>query len=189
MSVTVNTKTTAFSELIKGAGVLLDSFDPTAPAIVDANILFATSGGINASAVATYSDWAESIDNAAKNMLEYKQLDMWECKISGTAASITPKGAKLLAGAADETNGAVALRNTLKTADFTDLWFIVPKTAENTIVAIKLSNALSTGGLNIQSTDKSKGAFSFEFTGHYSSAAQDTPPFGYYEIVVTPTQG
>jgi hypothetical protein len=47
-------------------------------------------------------------------------------------------------------------------------------------VAIKLINALSTGGFQIQTADKEKGQFKFEFTGHYSKDAQDTVPFEIY---------
>ena len=41
-------------------------------------------------------------------------------------------------------------------------------------------NALNTGGFQIQSTDKAKGQFAFEFTGHYSMDAQDTVPYEIY---------
>ena len=41
-------------------------------------------------------------------------------------------------------------------------------------------NGLSTGGFQLKTGDKSKGQFTFEFTGHYSINAQDTPPFEIY---------
>ena len=47
-------------------------------------------------------------------------------------------------------------------------------------VAIHMLNALNTGGFQIQSTDKEKGKFAFEFTGHYSMSAQDTVPYEIY---------
>ena len=47
-------------------------------------------------------------------------------------------------------------------------------------VAVHMLNALSTGGFNLQTTDKAKGAFEFEFTGHYSMDAQDKVPFEVY---------
>ena len=39
----------------------------------------------------------------------------------------------------------------------------------------------TTGGFKLQSTDKKKGQFAFEFTGHYSMKAQDVVP---YEIAI-----
>ena len=47
-------------------------------------------------------------------------------------------------------------------------------------LAIHMLNGLSTGGFQLKTGDKSKGQFAFEFTGHYSITAQDTPPFEIY---------
>ena len=41
-------------------------------------------------------------------------------------------------------------------------------------------NALSTGGFQLQTSDKAKGQFAFTYTAHYSMAAQDTVPFEVY---------
>ena len=46
--------------------------------------------------------------------------------------------------------------------------------------AIKVLNALSTGGFSLQSTDKGKAKIAFEFTGHVSINAQDVVPFEVY---------
>lgn len=175
---------TAFNEIIKGAGVILTTFDPTDPEITDEAILFATSGGINATAVPTFKDYGEDIDNCPKNTKEFKKIDSWECKISGTASTITASGIKKLGAAADITGSNVSLRNDLQASDFSDLWWVGEKTADDTVCYVKLSNALSTGGISIQTTDKEKGKFAFEFTGHYSTATQSSVPFAYGELVV-----
>ena len=47
-------------------------------------------------------------------------------------------------------------------------------------MAVHLINSLSTGGFQIQSEDKSKGQFEFEFTGHYSIADPTQVPFEIY---------
>ena len=47
-------------------------------------------------------------------------------------------------------------------------------------------NALSTGGFQLQTADKEKGTFSFEYTAHYSMSAQDTVPFEVYVSPATP---
>ena len=54
-------------------------------------------------------------------------------------------------------------------------------------VAIKMMNALSTGGFQIQTADKEKGQFAFEFTGHYSKDAADTVPFEIYVVAGSAT--
>ena len=49
-------------EAIETAGVLLKSFNPASPEIVDSNILTATTGGITVNCAPTYSDFAEDVD-------------------------------------------------------------------------------------------------------------------------------
>jgi hypothetical protein len=53
-------------------------------------------------------------------------------------------------------------------------------------MAIKLINALSTGGFKLQSNDKGKGDFAFEFTGHYTMEDIDAVPFEMYIKAGTP---
>ena len=88
-------------------------------------------------------------------------------------------------GLADLATDKITPRNDIDEADFADIWWVGDYSDKNGdtnggFVACHLINALSTGGLNIQSNDNGKGTFSFTFTGHYSLDAQDTPPFEVY---------
>lgn len=177
-----------FQQLQLNAGVLLSSFTPASASVVDANILGATSGGVNFTAAPTYSDYGEDIDNCPKNMKELKKLDSWEVTLSGTFLTVTTASAKLLIGAAD-TNGTdttkVVPRNDVLDGDFKDIWWVGDYSDKNGesnggFVAIHMLNGLSTGGFQIQSTDNGKGQFAFTFTGHYSMDAQETVPFEVY---------
>ncbi|MBQ4505294.1 MAG: hypothetical protein II983_06425, partial [Firmicutes bacterium] len=47
-------------------------------------------------------------------------------------------------------------------------------------IAIHVMNALSTGGFQLKTTDKGKGQFAFEYTGHYSMEEQQKVPFEIY---------
>lgn len=173
-----------FKTLAEGAGVVLDNFNPSpgkSPNFTMADIIGATSGGNNFSAVANYSDRGAGIDNCPKNMAELKELETWDVKLSGTFATITAKTATRLLGAADEVSGKVTPRQNLKIEDFKDIWLVTDY--GDTVggkIAIHIMNALSTGGFAIQTKDKDKGTFSFEFTGHYKMNAQKTPPFEVY---------
>jgi len=177
-----------FKELQLNAGILLGDFDPSDGSFEAADMLGATSGGVSFTAQAEFTDFAEDIDNAAKNMKEFKVLDSWTATMSGTFASLTTALAKMLVGAGviDGTNAnKIVPRNDLDQADFSDVWWVgdySDKTGATNggFLAIHLLNALSTGGFQIQSGDKAKGQFAFEFTGHYSNAAQDTVPFEIY---------
>lgn len=183
-----------FQTLVIGAGVLLTDFDPATATVTDANILGPTSGGINFTANPSYIDFGEDIDNVPKNTKELKRIDDWEIKMSGTLIAITPAAARWLAAAADLTvaSGKITPRDTLdltaETGDFRDIWLVADYSDKNETgtgktagyIAIKMMNALSTGGFQIQTADKEKGQFSFEFTAHYSKDAQDTVPFEIY---------
>lgn len=178
-----------FKNLQMGAGVLLKSFNPAEGTLASDGIVGATSGGVNFTAVPTYSDLGEDIDNCPKNMKEMKRLDSWEVKMSGTFVTVTPATAGMLTGPVDVEGTKATPRNSLKGSDFTDLWWVGDysevnedgaKAGKAGFVAVHMLNSLSTGGFAIQSGDKAKGQFAFEFTGHYSMDAPDTVPFEIY---------
>ena len=178
--------TTAMEEMQLNAGVLLSSFTPSSAEV--SGIIGATTGGIKFSATPTYSDFGEDIDNCPKNMMEFKRQDSVEVKISGTFVTVTAATAKKLMAAADidtSDNTKIVPRNDLKTEDFADLWWVGDYSDKNGatnggFVAIHVMHALNTGGFQLQTGDKSKGQFPFEFTGHYSIDAQDVVPYEVY---------
>ena len=181
--------TDTFKNLQLNAGVLLKSFDVDTQTLAADSIIGATSGGVSFKAVPSFFDFGEDIDNCPKNMKEMKKLDAWEAKMSGTFASVSKALAKTLVGAADLSGSKVTPRNDLADADFSDLWWVGDysevnedgtSTGKAGFIAIHLLNSLSTGGFSIQSSDKGKGQFEFEFTGHYSMEDQDKVPFEVY---------
>lgn len=180
--------TNTFKELQLNAGILLSDFTPTTGTLQASDILGATTGGVNFQATPEYSDFAEDIDNAPHNMKEFKVLDNWTATMSGTFVSVTPALAKRLVGAGviDGTNAAkIVPRKDLAQTDFGDVWWVgdySDKTGATNggFLAIHLLNSLSTGGFQIQTGDRSKGNFAFEFMAHYSNATPDTVPFEIY---------
>lgn len=173
-----------FKKLQLNAGILLSTFDPSTATVTASSILGATSGGVTFEATPTYTDFGEDIDNCPKNTKELKQLDYWEAKMSGTYVTVDTALAKSLIGAADVSETKVTPRNDLKADDFKDVWWVGDYSDENGdtggYMAIKLVNALSTGGFKVQSGDKTKGQFAFEFSGHYSLDNPATVPFELY---------
>ena len=178
----------AFQKLQINAGILTTDFTPATGTIGEAGQIGATTGGVNFTATPTYSDFGEDIDNCPKNMKELKKLDSWEVKMTGTFVNADTAIAKRLCGAADigtTDTTKVTPRNDIKDADFADIWLVGDYSDKNGetnggFIAIKLLNALSTGGFQLKTADKAKGQFAFEFTGHYSMSAQDTVPFEIY---------
>ena len=178
-----------FKKLQLNAGVLATTFEPDTGTLTATNVIGATTGGISFEATPEFEDFGEDIDNCPKNTMELKKLTSWEVVLSGTFVTMDTEVAKSMTGAADIDGSdptKVVPRNDVDVEkDFSDIWFVGDYSDENTgesagFIAIRVINALSTGGFKLQTTDKGKGNFEFEYTGHYSMSAQDTVPFEIY---------
>lgn len=178
--------TTTFQQIQLNAGILLKDFDTSDGSYESTDMLGATTGGVSFSAVPEFIDFGEDIDNVPKNTKELKKLDDFTVTMSGTFVTASTDAAKLLVGAADVSSTKISPRGDLLQTDFDDIWWVGDYSDKNGAtnggyMAIKLIDALSTGGFQIQSGDKVKGQMSFEFTGHYSIADESlTPPFEIY---------
>ena len=171
----------AFDEFQVDAGVLLKSFDPESPELVDGDIICATTGGINPTCVPTYSDMGEDVDNCPVGMLELKKLDGWECTLGFTALNTTPEVIRMALGAADieVSSSKITPRRDLKDTDFADIWWVGDRT-DGGLVAIRLINALSTSGFSLQTTKNGKGQIAVTLMGHVSINEQDVVPMEFY---------
>jgi len=174
-----------FKELQRDAGVLLKTFDPAQPAApADADIICATTGGITVSCVPTFSDLGEDIDNCPENTKELKHLDGWECTMSFTALGTSPAAIQMALGCADidgtDTTKVIPRRD-LEQTDFKDLWWVGDR-MDGGFVAVKLINALATGGFELSTEKNGKGNVDVELTGHVSINAQDVVPMEFYSV-------
>lgn len=175
-----------FKQIQLNAGVLTDSFNPATGAI--GNILGATTGGAAFADALEFVDFGEDIDNCPKNTKELKVLDSHTVTLSGTYVTVSADLAARLvaAGDVDEADAShVVPRNDLLPSDFKTIWWVgdysdVNNGSDAGFIALKLMNTLSTGGFQIQSTDKGKGQFAFEYTAHYSIEDPDTVPYEIY---------
>lgn len=184
--------TDTFKKLQLGAGILTTDFNPATGALSAPNIIGATSGGVSFEATPSFSDFGEDIDNCPKNTKELKKLDSWEAKMSGSFVTMDTNVATSVIGTAAVASGdstKVVPRNSVDAKDFKNIWWVGDysdinedgaSTGKAGFIAIKLINALSTGGFKIQSGDKAKGTFEFEYTGHYSIEDTDIVPFELY---------
>lgn len=173
---------TAFASIQTNAGMLLNSFNPENPTTpTDEQIICMTTGGVNPSCAAEYTDFGEDIDNVPNNTKELKRLNSWTCTLSTTAYDTTPELIKLALGAADinGTNTKIVPRRELKNSDFSDIWWVGDR-LDGGWVAIRLVNALSTDGFSIQTAKDGKGTIPLTLTGHVSIHDQDTMPMEFY---------
>lgn len=181
--------TTTFQQIQLNAGILLSDFNPAEPTVTNNKIIGATSGGVSFTATPNYIDFGEDIDNVPNNTKELKKLDYFDVTMSGTFVTANTAAAKMMVGAADidaQDTTKIQPRGEVLATDFSDIWWVGDYSDKNGetnggFMAIKLVNALSSGGFQLQSSDKNKGQMAFEFTGHVSLADESlTPPFEIY---------
>lgn len=171
----------AFDQMQTNVGMVLTKFDPTGVTPVqDADIAFPTTGGVTISAVPTYVDNGEDVDNCPNNTKELKSITGWDIKLATTSLGVTPEAVRLALGAADVSSNKITPRMDLKPTDFRgELWWVGDR-MDGGMVAAKLSNALSSAGLTLKTTKNGKGQLSIEMMAHVSLANQDLVPVEFY---------
>lgn len=179
-----------FKNLVTNAGMVLKDFDPASPEIDEEDILGPTQGGNQSSLQYSYIDYGEDIDNCPKNTKELKRTDDVTATASGAFVALNEAAVEWLMAHCDKTTSGGVTKFTPRTEidiekDFHDLWIVGDYSDKNTgagagFLAIHLKNAFSTGGFQLQTTDKNKATFSYEFTGHFSLDAQDEVPYEVY---------
>lgn len=175
-----------FQKLQMNAGIFCRDFDPETGDVT--GLLGATTGGGSFGTSPEFSDFGEDIDNCPKNTMQLKRLDDVTVTMSTTLVTIDPEAVQMLIGSADidpDDPTHIIPRRDLSLSDFGDLWWVGDYSNINSgsnagYCAIHLRNALSTGGFQVQSTDKGKGNFALELTGHYSMDNPDLMPYDVY---------
>lgn len=173
----------AFESMQINAGVVLNKFDPEGKtATQDADIICATSGGITAECKPNITDLGDDVDNCPKNTAELMEIEDWDCTLAFTALNTTAEVIRMSLGAADISDKTITPRMTLNTTadtgDFKTIWWVGDLIGGG-FVAVKLMNALSTGGLSLKTTDKGKGNLSVTLTG-CQRMGDDTVPMEFY---------
>lgn len=182
-------KKDTFDGLITQSGLLLKNLDIEAvmngePGYTDDDIICATSGGIQINDSTEWEDLAEDVDNAPVNMKEFKIMTSRSSSISTTALSMTPETLRMALGAADidESGTMVVPRTELNyDKDFQTIYWASDMANDGAVVAV-LTNALSTGGMTVQTGKSTKATLSIELTGHISINAQDVAPLTFYVL-------
>lgn len=186
------------STLQTEAGVLLSSFDPTTGTIKDTDIIGATTGGFQFTDTPTITDFGEDIDNVPGQLKQLQRITQRTVTLSSTFASMSEKAVKFVMGACDTTDvhgsdpekavRQITPRDTLQMSDFAnEIWWVgdysqynEPDNANAGYIAIRLKNALSTGGLAITTSKGSKGTMAFTITGYYNAGDIKEMPYNIY---------
>ena len=190
----------AFNSMQMDAGVLLTEFDFAEPYTEPADevILAVTSGGINPVCKPRYTDLAEDVDNVPNNTKEFLRVDGYDCSMSFKSLRFNPDnvawsigGATVYDQTADLPKDAVAgtkkivpkiqLDPTDDTGDFKDIYGAFPL-SDGGIFVVVLKNAISSDGLNIQTTKDGKGTNQVTLAGYISTKNVKDVPMEFYVI-------
>lgn len=184
-----------FEHLGLDAAMVLKAFDPETGEYAETDILGVTTGGSSINVTTDHIDFGEDIDNCPKNTKQLMRVDNITPVASGTLVTIDDTAALWLMAHAERSTHNRNDRGTLYTItprstvdiekDFHDLWFVINYSNVNTgvgagFIAVHFMDVMSTGGFQMQTTEKAKTQWAFEFTAHYSLDAQDNVPYEVY---------
>lgn len=175
-----------FNELQFNAGVLVRSFSMNDPAIQDEDIVCATTGGFSLAIEPSYEDTGSGVYMMPPETAEMLVVTGYSVEAEFTAISVKGKTIKWMLGAADGTSTIIP-RNELYDEDYTDLWWIGDR-VDGGLVCVKLINALSDEGFELQTTPKGFGEISVHLTAHTSFETDDidTIPVEIYSVESRP---
>ena len=182
-------KKDTFDGLVTESGLLLKHLDIEAVkngecGFTNDDIICATTGGISVEDSTEWQDLGEDVDNCPVNMKEFKIMTGRSASISTSALSMTPESLRLALGAADisEDGTMVVPRTSLdQEKDFQTIYWVSDKANGGAVIAV-LTNALSTGGMTVQTGKASKATLALTLTGHISINAQDVAPLTFYSV-------
>lgn len=156
-----------FDEMQFNAGVWVRTFDIQSPAVVDSDIICATSGGISLSVVPSYVDLGDGVYMMPKGTAEMLIVTGWTVDASFTTLGFSGGMIQFVLGASDSGADGINPRLDLQDSDFGDLWWIGDR-VDGGLVAIHLLNALSDEGIDIQTERQASGKISVHLTAHAS---------------------
>ena len=174
----------AFKSIPKGSGNILSDFSLETPKIDKTNVVHATQGGVQITYQNTIEDTLADIDNAPTNTKQGAEVSGTTATISYTTPNADPKTIQMAVGTADidpdDPTHVVARLKTVLT-DFKPLWWVGPMTGGGFLV-VKILNALSTGGLNLQTAHRGGGSMQITMTAFSDLENPDQAPMEFYSI-------
>ena len=178
-----------FLSMAYGGAILVKDFDPTTftpPA--EGDVYMCTSGDISINDNVTRLDLGEDVNGL---YFQYKELQVITGKeastVTCTALNFDADSLRRALGAADIDTVDESKINTrlyYKPSDFENIALVFPKVGGG-YVALVMSNALSTGGLQISTSKSAKATMSLTFTAFRSIEAKTVPEIQYYSYDVT----
>ena len=178
----------AFKSIPKGSGNLLKSFDLESPKIDSSNVICATQGGVTITYSNTMEDTLAEIDNAPTNTKQGNEITGTTATMAFTTPNASPEVLKLAIGTADiDTDDPTHVVPRIEAAlsDYQPVYWVGPMIGGGYLVA-KMHNALSSGGLSIQTAHRGGGSMQITLTGYAGLENPTQAPMEFYSIVKAP---
>lgn len=169
------------SDFQLGAGVLLSSFDVTAPSITATNIIAATTGGITFNITPTVDDLGSDVDNCPEKTVELAYISKYDVSLATTLLNLGNTGVTMALGAADMAENTTAgvkvytPRYDLETTDFHTMWWL-GGLADGRYLAAQLIRGFNTGGFSLKTTKNGKGQTAITITGFNTVSSPSVIP-------------
>lgn len=155
-----------------------DTFDS---AVSGGKLIGATQGGGTFSAIPTIRRIEiDGVKGAAKGL---EAIDEWVVTLTANVKEVSEDVivAALASGASASGSAGynkITAANYIELTDYIDnITWVGKLSGTDTPVIIQVKNALSTGGLTLQTQDKNEAVLALTFTGHYDADDLDSPPF------------
>jgi hypothetical protein len=175
---------TAFSEVVPDAGMLCYNFDVGNPAPPDdEDIICATTGDVTASCVPKYKDWGEDVNCCPNGMLEFLEVQSYDCKFACTAVTVNADFIALALGFADNVSNHVKPRYERKTGDGKDITFLA-RLADGKLLVCQMHGCVSSAGFVLKTKKTDKGTVDVELAGHPTMATMNEVPMDFYILEV-----
>lgn len=176
---------TAYSELVLGRGVILQSFDPETGNFDPEDIL-SYADNISFHAQPHFTDMGKKSKNCPENTLRLTRLDGFTAELRGTLYSVSLKLINRLFPSSEPhgSESFVTAPGAQIDPAPSDLWFLADYSCvanENSgFFAVKLKNALSEGGIDFSAAESGKGSFKFVFSAKRDILQPNLPAFEIY---------
>ena len=165
------------------AGVLLSRFDVESGAVNAGDIIGATDGPIAFSAKPGLVDLGAGVANCPRGARELLHVKDWEVRLQGAFISADTGATRRLIALAEVAGERLVPRGRVDVAgDFSDIWYVFDYGgnhggARPGRYAIRMKNALNTGGFRVQARERDRVRWPFEFTAHVGIGERDDAGF------------
>lgn len=177
-----------FDEMQFNAGVLVSSFDISSPAIENEDIICATTGGFSLAVEPSYVDLGDGVYMMQPGTAEMMMLTGWSVEASFTCINMSASSIRMVLGSAqNSSDNGIVPKMELQDADYYNLYWIGDR-VDGGLVCVKLVNALSDEGVELQTNPKGIGELSVHLTAHssFESDDMDTIPVEIYSVESRP---